>query len=232
MINRCIGRYKNGDVDSENGRTLCIFLGPISVCADEVVSKNEFEESINEVPSLEAILKNVKLQLELQKAEDLYEMFEDIITRKYNNIHNGYNTFENEDSIVQYGKTLTSGSGKLYYHLNNKELEFTDLYLSANQTKKYYNDLVRADYGNSIVELILSLINSSMSFGFYKQHVLINPLHDIINSGTGRANILSNIDNTDMGRKTMIVIDWGSSYPYMTYPNGARGLTSTTPLNF
>lgn len=207
-----------------------IFLGISNVSASVLDYSDEILEDNYNNNSLESVLKSVRVQLEEQDAEDLYGVYKDIIIRKYNNIHNGYNVLDNS-LIETYSTTRTNGSGKIYYYLNNREIECTDLYLSSSQTKKYYDDLVYGTNAGTILEGILGLINGSMNFGPYKQYVFIRPLQDIINDGTGRANILSSVDNTDMARKTIVVIDWGRNYPYMTYPDNARGVRITTPLN-
>lgn len=194
------------------------------------LEKNEIDLNQETLLELDIILNSVMKQLKEQDAEDLFEIYEEIIIERYNNLLNKYsagidNTRNTGGTVNAYG-----GSGSLYY--TYYDIEFLDLYLSRAQTQDYYDDLVYEEFGGGILEFILSFINGTFNFGFYRQYVLINPLHDILRTGSGRANILTNIDHGDLDRKTMIVIDWGSAYPYMTYPSYSGNLKATTPLNF
>jgi hypothetical protein len=207
---------------------LCTGVTPIFASPLE---KNDIDLNQETLVELNTILNSVREQLIEQDAEDLIEMYEGIIIEKYNNLAKGYSV-ESDNIIATRGTAQTfGGSGSLYYTYYD-DVEFFDIYLSQSQTQDYYNDLVYQSYGGGILELMLGIINDAFDFGYYRQHVLINPLHEIINGGSTRANILTSIDHTDLNRKTMIVVDWGSAHPYMTYPSWAKNLKAITPLHF
>lgn len=177
-------------------------------------------------------LDSVMEQLKEQDAEDMYPLFEEIITDKIKKSMPLQSDERATSSEIRY---MSDGSGGIIkYHSAYGDVDIVDTYYGLGETWDFYYSLIRPKDGwDSLILEIVSEIAGYFGISFsgmenhYNKTILI-PLRDIAEKKK-RANVFTAVDNFDMGRMTSVVIEW-RSYPYMSRPSNATNVRYRTYL--